>query len=63
MADLTAIISLKVCPECGARAPIFDVVVHDDTCSQEELCRLRPGPWPMEPGEEVVEVQVVTLDG
>lgn len=62
MADLTAIISLKTCPECGAQAPIGDVVPHADTCSQEALCRLRPGAWPMEPGDEVVVITPVVLD-
>lgn len=61
MTEVTAIISLKVCPVCRARAPLGDVVPHEPSCSEDELCRLEMGPWPMAPGEQVVVVTPVEL--
>lgn len=55
--QVTALLTIKVCPGCGGRAPVGWPIDHAPRCPGG-ICRTEVGPWPMEPGDEVVTLRL-----
>lgn len=55
---MKALVTLKVCRECRAKAPIGQVIEHKEACSgSPNLCDAEQGYVELSPGAEVVRIE------
>lgn len=59
---VTALVTMKVCPNCGRKSPLMDPASHEPDCSGEYVMTTEMGTLDMPPGAKVVPVEIRWLE-